>query len=228
MKNKKQIILASVLGLLSFEAAAQDTDVTVFVNPKEITVEDGKAKVEIWYDSELEKLNAFNLNLYVPEGFTIEKNSRGSYKFTLNPDEQVIYDHTLAVGDHLDNTEDPYYTIVGFSGQNNYLGVGRHMMFWFNLIVPETFTAEAYPNGLECHLGKIHITNNIVDENGYPQGYDPADFYFTILPHNPGTGVTEVTVDGVDDAIYNLHGLRVYPPLAPGVYITNGKKIMVK
>lgn len=86
MKNKKQIILASVLGLLSFGAAAQDTDVTVFVNPKEITVEDGKAKVEIWYDSELEKLNAFNLNLYVPEGFTIEKNSRGSYKFTLNPD----------------------------------------------------------------------------------------------------------------------------------------------
>lgn len=48
MKNKKQIILASVLGLLSFGAAAQDTDVTVFVNPKEITVEDGKAKVEIW------------------------------------------------------------------------------------------------------------------------------------------------------------------------------------
>lgn len=230
MKNKKQIILASILGLLSFGAAAQDTDVTVFVNPKEITVEDGKAKVEIWVDSQLDHLNAFDFQLFVPEGFEIEKKKNGTYKFTVNPDESMELDHAITAGEHFEDPTNPYYKFVGVSMTNTYLPQGRNMVFWFNLTVPETFTTEAYPNGAECHLGNITIVDNVPKDGGgfNPTGYHPADFYFTILPHNPGTGVTEVTVDGVDDAIYDLHGLRVYPPLAPGVYITNGKKIMVK
>lgn len=229
MKITKKQIFASILGLLSFGAAAQDTDVTVFVNPQNIYVgEDGMAKVEIWYDSQLDHLNTFDFNIYIPEGFEIEKNSRGNYKFTLNPDEDVVYDHSIAAGEHFNDPKNCYYTIVGGSTGNNYLGVGRNMIFWFNLVAPKTFTAEAFPQGVECHLGKISITNNVLDENGYPTGYYPADFYFKIIPQGVETGVNEVNVEGEEDAIYDLSGLRVYPPLAPGVYISNGEKILVK
>lgn len=227
MKNKRNILFASILGLLSFGAAAQDTDVTVFVNPSDITVENGKARIEIWYESDLDRLNWFNFDIYIPKGFEIEKNSRDQYKFTVNPDEDVVYNHGITAGEHFEDADNPYYTIMAGSMSNAYLAPGKNMVFWFSLIVPESFTAEAYPEGAECHLGKISITNNIVDENGYPQGYHPADFYFRINP-DIITGIDGATVDGEDDAIYNLNGLRVYPPLAPGVYISNGEKIIVK
>ena len=224
MRNKILISALSILAGFPWSAEAENTYVELFINPETIQVVEGKANVEVWYDTDITTLNAFDLRMYVPEGFTIETNSRGKYVFTLNPDEDVVYDHQLQAAPHLDG-EDPYYSIVGLSMTNSYLGTGRQMLFSVNLIAPEDFTYANFPTGVKGTLGNITMAEN---RNMDPIGHYPEEANFTILPKDFTTGIKEPEIYQSDDLIYNLEGLRVYPPLAPGFYIINGEKILVK
>ena len=42
------------------------------------------------------------------------------------------------------------------------------------------------------------------------------------------TGVEQFTIDNAQMTIYDLHGRRVATPTKDGIYIVDGKKVMVK
>ena len=45
---------------------------------------------------------------------------------------------------------------------------------------------------------------------------------------NPSTGISSVKAVPLDDMIYDLHGRRITTPLKKGIYIRNGKKVVIK
>ena len=53
---------------------------------------------------------------------------------------------------------------------------------------------------------------------------------FNYKYEDPGpTGIEVVeAADADNDVIYNMQGVRVARPTAPGIYIVNGKKVVVK
>ncbi len=55
------------------------------------------------------------------------------------------------------------------------------------------------------------------------------DAYFTITPYDESTGIENVSVDFTgEDVIYDLTGRRVEHPTAPGIYIVNGEKKIIR
>lgn len=66
---------------------------------------------------------------------------------------------------------------------------------------------------------------------GHPEG-STGEQVITIdtSKDNGVTGIESIVTDGIDDAsaIYNLHGIRVNNPTAPGIYIRGGKKFVVR
>lgn len=61
----------------------------------------------------------------------------------------------------------------------------------------------------------------------YENRFDEMDRYFGLTDSNEDSGVVTVenTPEG-DDAVYNIHGIRVDRIQSPGIYIRNGKKII--
>jgi hypothetical protein len=45
---------------------------------------------------------------------------------------------------------------------------------------------------------------------------------------NPGTGINNVKAVNGENTIYDLTGRRIEKIVAPGIYIVNGKKVVVK
>ena len=78
--------------------------------------------------------------------------------------------------------------------------------------------------------GKGTVFDSKVIDNTYarPDGGESAPGYFT---DDSLTGIKKVQdvqkVQGVQESIYNLSGQRVNKPVQKGLYIINGKKMMV-
>lgn len=231
-KNMKQKLLSTIILLaaaMGISASAEDTTVNMYVNPSEISADkSGIARVEVWLDSECTTINSFQMDIHLPKGFSIQKNSRGKYVITPSTDEDVIYSHQFMTSDHDTNTDDPYVLLTGTSLNMDFLGTGNNMLFWFNVVVPEDFTPEKYPKGVQCYISNMLLSENFSDKN--PVGHYPPTSYFTILPYDEASGVDDVTVDAEngEETIYDLQGRRVYRPLTPGYYIINGEKQLVK
>lgn len=220
------ILLAAAMGI---SASAEDLTVKMYVNPTEISADEkGIARVEVWLDTNCKELNSFQMQIRLPEGFSIQKNSRGKYVITPSTDEDVIYSHQFQTSDHDTDTNDPYINLTATSLNLDFLGTGNNMLFWFNVVAPEDFTPEKYPEGVSCNISNIGVAQNLGGTNVVPH-YSPTS-YFTILPYSEGSDVDDVMVDedgDGDEEIYDLRGVRVHRPLAPGYYIINGTKTAV-
>lgn len=62
-------------------------------------------------------------------------------------------------------------------------------------------------------------------------GSDPVKIYsLTVKPTNVVTAIEDVTIDGNagEDVIYDIYGRRLRKADAPGFYIINGKKVLIK
>ena len=84
-----------------------------------------------------------------------------------------------------------------------------------NLVNEDGYTnLELYLNGLVAH---IMVAGN---EGG------------EMMNGLEATGIEDITVDNVnrpaDNRIFNIMGVEVQEPLAPGIYIRNGKKFIVR
>lgn len=228
--NIKASLAVVTLAVAGLTAAAQDKYAKMYVYPDEITVsDDGMAKVDVWYDTNVTTLNCFEFWINIPEGFTLEKNSRGNVKYTLNPDEDVVFDHVISFGDHTDEPEH-FFKVVGASYTNAYLGTGEHMLFSINIVVPGSFTYSDYPDGVKCSLSRILVVENDLNDLDHPIEYFPEESVFTVLPKDVSTGICGINADAPDsgEIIYDLKGVRVYRPLSPGLYIVNGVKELVR
>lgn len=81
--------------------------------PHNIIVDDtGYGKLEIWLDNVTDNFNSFQLDLYLPEGFTLNRNGR-AYDIAANNGNELdskTYDHAVTVSE-----KDGYYMIVAYS-----------------------------------------------------------------------------------------------------------------
>ena len=53
------------------------------------------------------------------------------------------------------------------------------------------------------------------------------DEYFAVTPEDTGISVIKTTEEDIPATIYNMQGIPVNNPTAPGVYISKGKKIII-
>ncbi len=200
------------------EDATEEPDY-MYVGKEVLLDQEGKGTVVVYLNTTETKMNAFEMNIYLPEGFTIEKNSRGKYVFQFNTEDDVIVDHSMACNDNWDGGNGRY-RIVGASVSMSYILPGDNWIFKFNITAPEGFNETA-----EAHMQDIMFASGGAAD-GKKHYYDNC--YFEIIPYNVQTGVTTVDAVGEDDVIYTLQGIRVERPLQPGIYIINGKKTNVK
>lgn len=217
MKIKHLLAVMSLLlmAMIPQHAMANDPDDYLYLSPDEIQLnKDGVGTVVVWLNTNVTEYNAFIMNLYLPEGFTVEKNSRGKYNFVWNTEEEVVVNHGFTVGEH-----DGYLRLVAASMSADCILPGDHWLFKFNIQAPEGYTGdgEVAFRGIEFAEGTIR--NHYFDDVEAP-----------IRPYGYTTGLDEVigNVEDGTEVIYNLQGIRVARPLAPGIYIINGAKTLVK
>lgn len=61
----------------------------------------------------------------------------------------------------------------------------------------------------------------------YENRFKQMDEYFAVTPEDTGISVIKTTEEDIPATIYNMQGIPVSNPTAPGVYISKGKKIML-
>lgn len=209
--------VAALVGLCGTQpAVAQTEDPDIMYMPEEVTLnENNEAEVEVYLNTTETEYNAFEMNIYLPSNIEIMKNSRGKYMFTFNtPD--VIYDHSAAVEKYPD-----YYRAVCCSLSSSFIAPGDNLIFTFRIKALEPFTEP-----LEAHIQDIMYASGVTAETAKGHFMEPC--YFTIKPYNVSTGIEDVATESDDETIYTLEGLSVKRPLMPGVYIINGKKVLVR
>ncbi len=213
----KFAILAAVACM---PAVAMADDSEYFHVPNVQLNDKGEGTVEVYLNTASDKVNAFDLNIYLPGGCVIEKNSRGKYVFT-HGDEEILGDRSTQCT-YYEKKDPPYFRIVDVSVAGDYILPGDHMVFKFNITAPE-----GYDTAEEGHLGEICIGGTTSD----PVSRHPADAYFTVIPYDSSTsGIGNVMVDAAgeeEETIFDLMGRKYNRPLLPGVYIINGQKVAV-
>ena len=79
-------------------------------------------------------------------------------------------------------------------------------------------------------------TNTARFKNGANKAYlvlpvtesNPAAYYSLRFEGEGTTGIENVEVENASNVVYDLTGRRVEAITAPGIYIVNGKKVLVK
>lgn len=195
-------------------AMAEDND-CITVDPVRLD-ENGKGTVVVNLDTYVDDYNGFQMDIYLPEGFSIEKNARGNYVFTFNKEEGVVEDHTMAPADR-----EGFVRIIGFSLTASYILPGNHWLFKFNITAPEGYNAETDAKISNIVFGSGDTADTATD-------HKMPEVSFAVMPYESTSGVEDVAVetDG-EEVIYNLQGIRMERPLAPGIYIINGTKTRV-
>ena len=79
---------------------------------------------------------------------------------------------------------------------------------------------------VECYVDDLRKEVNLVCE-WYENRFKMMDEYFEITDDGNGISVVTSPSDGTE-IIYNLQGIRIESANTPGLYIINGKKVMVK
>lgn len=196
------------------------------VDPNPVVIgSNGMGEVIVWFNTEYDMVNGFQMDVYLPEGFEIEQNKRtGTYLVNFyngDTEDSVTYDHTSTVGHNQDADGNWYYRIIGVSMNAIWVLPGYHALFHYNIIAPEGFIDSA-----EAHVTNIVVGGVTAD----PVSRHPDDFTFEISDDSATTGVEQISVDNFvgDDVIYDLNGRRVNNTTAPGIYIVNGEKRIIR
>lgn len=211
----KSTITAAVAGLAILAprpASALDPDDYMYVPDVKLN-EDGSGTVVVRVKTNVEEYNTIMMNIYLPNGFTIEKR-RDKYVFTWNTEDDVVYDHAPTTLDHPTANEDPdgekYIGFLAFSITNSYILPGDNWLYKFNIQAPEGYDETDFG-----YFKKIAFSEGLVADHYFD------DVKYAIIPYKLWTGVEDVCVDGTEEAeeVYDLNGRRVSGPVTPGFYI---------
>lgn len=199
---------------VSLPAVANDPDDYMYVNPDFVELNDeGVGTVTVWLKTYVEEYLTFGMDLYLPEGFTIVKNSRGKYIFTWNDDDITgsVVSHQMSYADR-----DGFIRIIATSMSQDYILPGDNWLFSFQVQAPEGFNSQA-----EAEIKNIGFAEGLKEQHNFD------DVTFTIGVKT--TGVENISCEGDgEEVIYNLQGIRMERPLRPGIYIINGVKTAVR
>lgn len=222
----KNIIRSLVCGLCMVSALsvrANDPEDYMYVPDVQLD-ESGKGTVVVWLKTNVDEYNGILMDIYLPKGFEIEKNSRGKYIFTWNTEDDVVVDHSATTADKTTDNGDPYITFLGVSFTASYILPGDNWLYKFNIQAPAGYDTTEYG-----YFRRLTFAEGVVAEHYFD------DVEYAIKPFEIMTGVETVTVaDGSDREMYDLHGRRIENPemAAPGVYIErsgqSSRKVVVR
>lgn len=180
--------------------------------------ENGQGTVDVYFNTTNEYVDGILMRIFLPDGLTIEKNSRGKYVFTFyNGETAMTYDHGGDAMYH-ENENGKYYMMILDSPTHTFMLPGYTLLFSFNVIADDTFVEPA-----EAEFKDIRVGGTIVE----PVTRFCPDVTFTITPfgYSSITGIeSEVQKK---DIIYDIYGRKVKQP-ASGIYIVNGEKRIIR
>lgn len=102
-------------------------------------------------------------------------------------------------------------------GLNTY-GVGESQIMFFDFNIYDEDEGDVPQESYTIHAAQVL---------GYSYTHD--FWSMEVQPGGEYNGLESVTIDRpVDDAWYNLQGIRIPAPTAPGIYIHNGKKMSIR
>lgn len=120
-------------------------------------------------------------------------------------------------------------TVTGFEveGYNNYTSADAY----FSEINGVDGSAYIFPKTKDAVSHSIEFATPASNSFTFTPAGNQVVLAFTLHVANGTSGIEDVVVSGDnngDNRIFNLMGVEVSEPLAPGIYIRNGKKFMVK
>lgn len=197
-----------------------------------VKTDSNEAELKVYLQNETEDFNAFMLDIFLPEGFSIAKNTRGnSYKITFNRDgdDTKTWDHVATVGD---NSDYGYFRILGYSSTQTTILPSNpdkpeaDWLMTITLSAPSDFSSNGSVTDVSVKNIEFSSVSNTVSPHYFP------DTHFTLLNEAQLSGVEDVIVDEKGkfgyDGSYDLYGRKVDGALVPGIYIVNGRKVLVK
>ena len=173
------------------------------------------------------QIRGFQFDLYLPEGMTAVKTSRGKLAVSLNNARLAEDDeHTLTVAEQGDGA---IRFLCGSQYDETFTGTSG-----------EIATIKVNFEGMAAGEYPITLKSIKLSETDISSYYEVAEIVTSIVV-NESAGVSEIILaNGVYDGnIYDLQGRRVYDNnretitnkragLKPGLYILNGKKVVIK
>lgn len=201
----------------------------LYVEPDEYTFgENNTVEVFVCLDNETDDFNSFEMNIHLPDGFSIPQDKYGFYIETNAGRGKKTFDHGITMA-YRDTNGDGvfFYRLVGTSLSSTPIETGDDWLFKFTVQAPDNIDnlrAVSFP----ATIDKIGFAakSNIVSLHEMP------DINFSLVNQNQSTGVDNVKVDGVEvlDGVYDLYGRRYdnAENLTPGVYVVNGVKQLIK
>ena len=211
MKHFKFLLLTVLLTLAGRTYADNLTVANVEMKPGE------SKNVAISLENPTKKYTAFQFDLELPEGVTVELKNNGKPKISLNEDR--IDDHTLTVQDLGSGT----YRLLCFSMSNAELYGTSGTLITMTLHAADNVSAGAKTGNIKSQV--------FTETSGTQVKWDDFSFTVTITPNS--TGIIEISAENPVD-VYNIQGDKVrskattLSDLPQGVYIVNGRKVIVK
>ena len=211
MKHIKFLLLAVLLTVVGRTYADNLTVANVEMSAGETK------QIAIVLNNPTHKYAAFQFDLVLPEGISIAKNNKG--KFIASLDEDRKDDHTLNVSETESNT----YRFLAFSMMNTEFYGTEGALVYVTLQASESIS-----EGNKTATIQSQVFTEISGEQ-----YKWDDFSFTVTITPNSTGIIEISVENPVD-VYNIQGDKVrskattLSDLPQGVYIVNGRKVIVK
>lgn len=208
------------------EKDSYSEDNYVYVYPASIYIESNtyQGKIEIWLDNVTDNFNSYMMDLYLPEGFTIAKQS-GTDDFEIKADSSKTPNHSIRVGER-----EGFYRIIGFA-LSGYIQTGDGVLLTATIEAPDTFNSLSAV--AEGRLENISIAAGSGTElsHTFPNVTFPIEYRTVTGLHNVETSGIHLPAD-----VFTVQGVCVkryasqgdIDTLVPGIYIINGKKVIVR
>ncbi|MDE6300328.1 MAG: hypothetical protein K2M19_01250 [Muribaculaceae bacterium] len=219
MKIRNIIASAALAIALAAPAQVSANDADNYVYVPQITLNDkGESMLVVFLDTYVTEFNTMMMDLYLPEGFSLQTDASGQYKFIWNTEDGTVTNHSFTTSE-----KDGYITLLAYSATDDCIAQGNHWLFAVYLNGPENLDAPVTASLKNIRFSEGTVQNHVYD-----------DVNFTIDPYDPmsGVGAVEIPVVDGDTRFYNLNGLAIPTPEIPGIYIVkqNGiaKKVLIK
>ena len=171
---------------------------------------DGTATMEIEL-SNTDEITAMQFDLLLPEGLSVAKNER----------DRLVFGRTMRTEDHslmMQENEPGEYRVLLYS-TNLYLIEGNAGPFM-------TLKIQAASDLQEGTVLTGQLTGILLTQTDETR-LTPADVTFNVTVAKDANGITQIRAEKkTDDTIFDLSGRRV-KRMKKGVYIRNGKKVLI-
>ena len=199
----------------------QGTDYTdysnvIYVAPATVSpVEEGSEATLSVCMNNTAQIRGFQFDLYLPEGMTVVKTSKGKLAVSLSKGRLAEDDeHTLAVAEQGDGA---FRFLCGSQYDETFTGTSG-----------EIATVKVNVEGLAVGEFPVTLKGIKLSETDITKSYEVAEIVTTLTVTSSAGVSSAKSYREPSGSLYDLQGRRVAKPAASGIYINNGNKVVIK